>query len=432
MTNRSVTKAAVIGTAVEFYDLALFGLAAAIVFNDQFFPADAPLAGTLGSFTAFAVGFLARPIGGVVFGHVGDRLGRKPALVLTLLLMGLSTTCIGLLPTYEQAGIAAPILLVVLRLAQGFGAGAEFAGALVMVAETSDPRRRGLWASLPGTGVQIGILVATLVFTVFAPMPSFESWGWRVPFLLSLVGVGVGLFFRIRVPESELFERERARGVSRFPVLEVLRRQPRHLLIAVALNAPYGAIGYILNVFVLSYVTKTLGLPATVGLTANIVSSVVGIVLMPLFGLLADRVGRRPVFLGAALALSAFAFPMFWLIDTGRPVLVVLALTVGYGVCVTAMFAVLGSMLTELFGTRHRYSGIAVSREWTAALTSGPAPLVAATLVAGAGGASWPIALLLMGCSAVIVTAVLLAPETRAKELDDRLSHEPVGSHAVI
>ncbi|MEV4020768.1 MFS transporter [Nonomuraea angiospora] len=432
MTARAVTKAAVIGTAIEFYDLALFGLAAAIVFNDQFFPADAPLAGTLGSFAAFAVGFLARPIGGLVFGHVGDRVGRKPALVITLLLMGLATTGIGLLPTYDQVGLAAPIMLVALRLAQGFGAGAEYAGALVMVAEASDPRRRGLWASLPGAGVQIGILIATLVFTAVAPLPSFESWAWRVPFLLSLVGVGVGLFLRIRVPESELFQRERGRGLSRFPALEVFRRQPRSLLIAVAVNAPYGAIGYILNVFVLSYVTRTLGLPATVGLTGNLLSSAVAIALTPLFGLLADRVGRRPVFLGAALALSLFAFPMFWLIDTARPELVILAVTLGYGVCVTAMFAVLASMLTEWFGTRYRYSGIAIAREWTAALTSGPAPLVASALVAGAGGASWPIALLLVICGAIAFTAVLLAPETRARNLDGRLSQEPARSGAVI
>ncbi|MFI6817629.1 MFS transporter [Nonomuraea sp. NPDC050328] len=432
MTTRPVTKAAVIGTVIEFYDLALFGLAAAIVFNDQFFPADAPLAGTLGSFTAFAVGFLARPIGGVVFGHVGDRIGRKPALVITLLLMGLATTGIGLLPTYDQVGMAAPILLTLLRLAQGFGAGAEYAGAVVMVAEASEPRRRGLWASLPAAGVQMGILIATLVFTAVAPLPSFESWAWRVPFLLSLVGVGVGLFLRTRVRESELFQRERARGLSRFPALEVVRRQPRSLLIAVAVNAPYGAIGYILNVFVLSYVTRTLGLPATVGLTANVVSSAVAIVLTPLFGLLADRVGRRPVFLGAALALALFAFPMFWLLDTARPELVILAVTLGYGVCVTGMFAVLASMLTEWFGTRYRYSGIAIAREWTAALTSGPAPLVAAALVAAAGGASWPIAVLLVICAAIAFTAVLLAPETRATPLDGRVSQEPVGSGAVI
>ncbi|MGW0804719.1 MFS transporter [Nonomuraea sp. NPDC002799] len=427
-----MTKAAVIGTALEFYDHALFGLGAAIVFDEQFFPSDMPLAGTLGSFAAFAVGFLARPIGGVFFGHFGDRTGRKPMLVVTLLLMGLSTTGIGLLPTYDQVGLAAPVLLVLLRLTQGFGAGAEYAGALVMVAETSDPRRRGLWASLPGAGVQLGILTATLVFTAVTVLPSFETWGWRLPFLLSLVGVGGGLFLRFRLPESELFERERARGVSRFPALEVARRQPRILLIAFAANAPFGAIAYILNVFMLSYVTRTLGLPATVGLSAKLLAAAVAIAVTPLFGLLSDRLGRRPVFIGAALFLCAFAFPMFWMVDTGHPWLVILAVTVGYGVCVAGMFAVLASLLTELFDTRYRYSGVAIARESTAALTSGPAPLVAAALVAGAGGASWPIALLLVVCAAVTVIAVLLAPETRRRNLTENISERPVRASPVI
>ncbi|MEU8382104.1 MFS transporter [Streptosporangium sp. NPDC048865] len=432
MTRRPATKAAVIGTALEFYDHALFGLGAAIVFDEQFFPADAPLAGTIGSFAAFAVGFLARPIGGVMFAHFGDRVGRKPMLVTTLLLMGLSTAGIGLLPTYDQAGLAAPVLLVLLRLAQSFGAGAEYAGALVLMVETSDPRRRGLWASLPGAGVQIGILTATLVFTAVAALPSFETWGWRLPFLLSLVGVGVGLFLRFRVEESELFERERARGLSRFPALEVVRRQPRILLIAFAANAPFGAIAYILNVFMLSYVTRTLGLPAAVGLVAKLLSSAVAIAVTPLFGILADRVGRRPVFLGTALLLAVSAFPMFSLVDTGRPELVIPAIALGYGVCVAGMFAVLASLLAELFDTRHRYSGVAIAREWTAALTSGPAPLVAAALVAGAGGVSWPIALLLVVCAAIAFAAVLLAPETRHRSLGGAVGEPAIRAGAVI
>ncbi|NRQ33795.1 MHS family MFS transporter [Nonomuraea sp. NN258] len=432
MTGKPVTKAAVVGTAIEFYDHALFGLAAAIVLNGQFFPADSPAAGTLGAFAAFAVGFLARPIGGVVFGHLGDRVGRKPALVATLLLMGLSTAGIGLLPTYDQIGVAAPALLMLLRLAQGFGAGAEYAGALVLVAETSDPRRRGLWAALPGAGVQIGILTATLVFTAAAALPSFETWGWRLPFLISLVGVGVGLFVRFRTPESELFERERVRGLSRFPALEVVRRQPRSLLIAVAANAPFGALAYIINVFLLSYVTRTVGLPATVGLAANLSSSAAAIAVSPLFGLLADRVGRRPVFLGTAAFLAAYAFPMFWMVDTGRPELVIPAITLGYGVCVAGMFAVLASLLTELFDTRYRYSGIAIAREWTAALTSGPAPLVATALVTAAGGASWPIALLLVVCAAITFVAVLLAPETSGRDLTGAAAEAPVPARAGV
>ncbi|MFC4117812.1 MFS transporter [Nonomuraea zeae] len=418
MTSRRVVNAAVIGSVVEFYDFTLFGLAAALVFNEQFFPSASPVAGTLGAFATFAVGFFARPVGGAVFSHFGDRVGRRQMLVVTLLLMGVSTAGIGLLPTYETAGLLAPVLLTLLRVAQGFGAGAEYAGALVMTAEASDPRRRGLWAALPGAGVSAGILLATLVFTGAAALPFFETWGWRVPFLLSLAGVGVGLYFRFRVPESEIFERERSRGLSRFPMLEVVRRQPRSLLIVFVANAPFGAMSYIIQVFVLSYVTRTLGLPATVGLLANVACAAVAIVAGPLFGLLSDRVGRRPVFLGGAAFLAVFGFPMFWLLGTGDPVLVIVAVVLGYGGGITAMFAAQAALYTELFQTRYRYSGIAIAREWTAALTSGPAPFVATALVAGAGGASWPIALLITVCAVISYVAVALAPETRDTDLD--------------
>ncbi|TKK86201.1 MHS family MFS transporter [Herbidospora galbida] len=419
MTAKRVVSAAVVGSVVEFYDFALFGLAAALIFNDQFFPASSPVAGTLGSMAAFAVGFLARPIGGAVFSHFGDRVGRKPMLAATLLLMGISTAGMGLLPTYETAGVLAPILLVVLRLAQGFGAGAEYAGALVVAAEASEPRRRGLWASLPGMGVAIGMLLATLVFTAVSALPDFHTWAWRLPFLLSLVGVGVGLYVRSRLPESEVFERERRRGRSRFPMLEVLRRQPRSVLVAFFANAPFSAMGYIIQVFVLSYVSRTLGVSATVALIANLASSGLSIVTGPLFGLLSDRVGRRPVYLGGALFLLLFSFPMFWLLDTGHPVLIVLSVALAYGVGISALFAAQAALFAELFDTRYRYSGVAVVREWAAALVSGPAPLVATALAAAAGGASWPIAILMAGCALVCFTAVALAPETRDRDLNE-------------
>ncbi|WP_051759844.1 MFS transporter [Herbidospora cretacea] len=422
MTGKRVVSAAVVGSVVEFYDFALFGLAAALVFNDQFFPASSPVAGTLGAMAAFAVGFVARPIGGAVFGHFGDRVGRKPMLAATLLLMGVSTAAIGLLPTYETAGVLAPVLLVVARLAQGFGAGAEYAGALVLAAEAGEPRRRGLWASLPGTGVAVGMLLATLVFTAVSALPDFHAWAWRIPFLLSLVGVGVGLYVRSRLPESEVFQRERQRGRSRFPVLEVLRRQPRSVLIAFFANAPFSAMGYLIQVFVLSYVSGTLGVSPTVGLIANVASSGLSIVTGPLFGLLSDRVGRRPVFLGGALLLLLFSFPMFWLVDTGHPVLIVLSVAFAYGIGISAMFAAQAALFAEMFDTRYRYSGIAVVREWAAALVSGPAPLVATALVAAAGGASWPISILMASCALICFVAVVLAPETRDRDLNEPVS----------
>ncbi len=417
MTAKRLTKVAVIGSVIEFYDFTLFGLAAALTFTTHFFPADSPVAGTLGALATFAVGFVARPVGGFVLSHYGDRVGRRRMLVITLLLMGCSTAAIGLLPTYESVGLLAPALLVLLRVVQGFGAGAEYVGALVLVAESSDSPRRGLWAALPGAGIYAGALLATLVFTAASALPGFESWGWRVPFLLGLVGAGVGLYLRLGTAESAVFEQQRARGVARFPMLEVIRRQPKNLLIAFAANAPVGPISYIIQIFVLSYVTRNLGLPAMVGLVANVVATAVAVVAAPVAGMLTDRVGRRPVWLGGAAFMAIFAFPLFWLIETRVPILVILAVTLGQGVGVACILGAQASLYTELFHTRHRYSGIVIAREWTAALTSGPAPLVATALLAAAGGATWPIALLLMGCAAVSFVAILFAPETRRTSL---------------
>ncbi|MGK5553220.1 MFS transporter [Actinomadura kijaniata] len=435
MSSTRLARAAVIGGVVEFYDFALFGLASALIFNERFFPHASPLAGTLGALAAFAVGFLARPLGGMVFGHYGDRLGRRRILIVTLLLMGLSTTAIGLLPGYGTIGVLAPLLLVVLRILQGFGAGAEYVGALVLVAESSDAPRRGWWSALPGAAATAGTLLATLVFTAVSALPGFEEWLWRLPFLLSLAGVAVGLYLRSRVRESALFERQRAAGISRFPLLEVVREQPRSLTVAFFAQSGLGPLSYIIQIFVLSHVTRSLGLSPTVALAANVVAMLVAVVATPLFGGLTDRIGRRPVWLAGAAFMTVFAFPMFWLVETGSPLLVVLAVTLGQGVGVASMFGAQGALCAELFHTRHRYSGIAAAREWTAALTSGPAPFVATALAAGAGGRTWPIALLMVGCAAVCFTAVAFAPETRDWDLAEAgpaAGAEPVAAATVM
>lgn len=414
MHRSRLATAAAIGSVVEFYDFSLFGLAAALIFNKQFFAEH----GLLGSLAAFAVGFLARPVGGMVFSHFGDRLGRKRVLTVTLLLMGLSTTGIGLLPTYATAGVLAPILLVVLRLSQGFGAGAEYVGALVLVAESHDTPRRGFWSALPGAATSAGALLATLVFAGVSVLPGFEEWLWRVPFLLSLAGVGVGLYLRFQVEESAMFERQRAVAVSRFPLLEVIREQPRSLAVAFLAHAGLGPISYVIQVFVLSYVTGTLGLPTSVALAANVVALLVAVFTTPMFGRLSDRIGRRPVWLAGAAFMTIFAFPMFWLVETGSPLLVVLAVALGQGGGVACMFGVQAALYAELFPTRYRYSGITIAREWAAALSSGPAPFVAAALVADAGGRVWPIALLMMGCATVCYVSVRSTAETSRRSLE--------------
>lgn len=419
-SRRRAAAASMVGSVVEYYDFTLFGLAAALVFGDQFFPETSSMAGTLASLATFAVGFGARPIGGVVFSHVGDRLGRKPMMVMTLILMGVATAGIGLLPSYRTIGLAAPVLLVTLRLLQGFGAGAEYVGALVVAAEAGDRRRRGLLTALPGTGVFLGILVATVVFAGVSALPDeqFDSWGWRVPFLLSLAAVLVGLYFRSRVEETPVFEEAVAdRAPEGLPIVEVVRRQPRMLLLAMAANGPFVAISYLIQVFVLSYVTKELDMGDAMGLTANVTASALAIVATPLFGALSDRVGRRPVWLGGAAFLAVFAFPMFWLIDTEIPVLVVTAVVLGLAVGISSMYAAQASLLAEMFEARFRLSGIALSRESTAALIGGPAPLVASALLNWSDGASWPIALLVLLFALISFLAVLAVPETRGADL---------------
>ncbi|MFF4198323.1 MFS transporter [Nonomuraea sp. NPDC001831] len=415
-----VAAAGMVGSVVEYYDFTLFGLAAALVFGEHFFPKSSPAAATLASLATFAVGFLARPLGGVIFSHYGDRVGRKPMMVITLLLMGFATAAIGVLPDHGSIGLLAPILLVALRLLQGLGAGAEYVGALVMSAESGDVRRRGLLAALPGTGVFIGILLATLTFSGISSLPKeqFDSWGWRLPFLLSLLGVALGLYFRARVAETPVFtELKEAGATGRAPVAEVIRRQPRRLLLAMAANGPFVAISYLIQVFVLSYVTTTLGVPKGVGLAANVTASALSIVATPLFGALSDRVGRKPVWFGGAGFLAVFAFPMFWLLGTRSPALIVVAVSLGLAVGVASMYAAQASLFAELFEARFRLSGIALARESTAALIGGPAPLVASAVLTWAGGASWPIAALVCVFAVISLVAVLAVPETRGADL---------------
>ncbi|MDH2429621.1 MFS transporter [Sphaerisporangium sp. TRM90804] len=416
-----VEAASVVGTVIESYDFALFGLGAALLFGELFFPPTGQATALLASLATFAVGFFVRPLGALVLGNLGDRVGRSPMMVFTLVLMGLATAGIGLLPTYDTVGVLAPALLVLLRLLQGFGAGAEYVGAILVVAESGGTRRRGLRASLPGTGFFLGVLLATLAFTAVSLLPAaqFASWGWRVPFLLSAVTVLVGLYFRLAVEETEAFTRFRAQDrPARFPILEVVRRRPRSVLIATAANGPMVALYYLVQVFVLSYLTGALGLPSAVGLVANIVASLVAIAAVPLCGALSDRVGRRPVWLGGSAFLMAFAFPLFWLVQTRDPVLVVTALALVAG-ALGAMVAAQAALFAELFETRYRFSGFALARESSAAVIAGPTPFAAAALLQGYGGATWPIALMVVALGAVAFTAVLFAPETRHVSLTD-------------
>jgi MFS transporter, MHS family, shikimate and dehydroshikimate transport protein len=418
-TVRRAVLASFIGTTVEWYDFFLYGTAAALVFSKLFFPTFAPGAGTMAAFATYAVGFFARPVGGIVFGHFGDKIGRKSMLVTTLMLMGVATFCIGLLPTYHQAGILAPILLVTLRFVQGFGVGGEWGGAVLMAVEHGHAGRRGLLASCVQAGMPIGLLLANGAFMICSQMDEskFLVWGWRVPFLLGILLLGVGLFIRLRVLESPVFTAiQNESPPPKMPVLEVLRTHPRNVLLAMGARFAENAFFYIFTVFVLSYGATQLGLTSSTMLNGVLLGSAVQFFAIPLFGALSDRLGRRPVYLGGAVFLALFAFPFFRMVDSGNNTVIALAITIGL-IGHAAMYGPQAAFFSELFGTRVRYTGASLGYQLASPLAGGLAPLIATALLGASGGKPWTVAVYLLFMSAITIISVWLAAETHRVDL---------------
>ncbi|HZP87546.1 MAG TPA: MFS transporter, partial [Burkholderiales bacterium] len=394
-SHRRVILASAVGSALEWYDFFIYGTAAALVFGDLFFPKSDPAVATLLAFATFGVGFIARPFGGLVFGRLGDRIGRKPVLIITLLLVGGGTFLIGLLPTYQTAGVWAPIMLVALRLVQGFGAGAEYGGAVIMAVEHAPAGKRGLFGSWAPIGVTVGNLLAAGVFFVFSSLPkdAFLSWGWRVPFLLSIVLIAFGFYIRARVAETPVFsEIATYNKAARSPVREALRQHRREFFVVIGARLAENGLGYLFPVFALNYMTKTLGMQKSMVLTGIMTAYVISIFTIPLFSWLSDRVGRRPVYLAGALFSAALAFPFFLMVDTGTPTLVWLALVLALAVGVAAMFGPQAAYFAELFGARLRYTGFAFARELGSILAGGPAPFISGLLLIWAGNRPWGVA----------------------------------------
>ncbi|AHY45899.1 MFS transporter, metabolite:H+ symporter (MHS) family protein [Rubrobacter radiotolerans] len=417
---RKVALASFIGTAIEWYDYFLYGTAAALVFGVLFFPDFSPLAGTLAAFTTFAVGFFARPVGGIIFGHFGDKIGRKAMLVTTLLIMGIATFLIGLLPTFETIGVWAPILLVTLRVLQGFGVGGEWGGAILMAVEHSPRGRRGFYGSWPQMGVPAGLLLGTGAMYLFATLPeeAFLSWGWRVPFLFSIVLVGVGLYIRLAIEESPAFQRVRnTNTTARMPIVDVLRTYPRSVLIAMGLRVAENGAFYVFTVFVLTYVTTQLGLPNSLALLGVMIAAAVELFTIPFFGSLSDRLGRRPVYMMGAVATLLFAFPFFWFINTQVGVFIWLAIVLAL-VGHAAMYGTQGAFFSELFGTRVRYSGASLGYQLASVFAGGLSPIIAVALLAWAGS-YWPVALYLCFMALITIASVYLASETFRDEISD-------------
>jgi metabolite-proton symporter len=418
-STRRVVIASFIGTTIEWYDFFLYGTASALVFNKLFFPNFDPLAGTMAAFATYAVGFFARPVGGIVFGHFGDKIGRKSMLVTTLMLMGVATVLIGLLPTYSQIGVWAPILLVLLRFVQGFGVGGEWGGAVLMAVEHGAQGRRGFYASWVQAGVPVGLLLANAVFMLASSMDekAFLSWGWRVPFLLGVLLLGVGMFIRLKIIESPVFTQAKMEDAGpKVPILAVLRDHPRNVLLAMGARFAENAFFYIFTVLVLSYGSQQLGMPKATLLNAVLIGSAVQLIVIPCFGALSDHVGRRPVYLGGAFFLMLFAFPFFWMIESRQTVLVVLAVVIGL-IGHAAMYGPQAAFFSELFGTRVRYSGASLGYQLASPLAGGLAPLIATALLDQSGGRPWSVALYLIFMAVITLISVWLAEETSRKSL---------------
>jgi MFS transporter, MHS family, shikimate and dehydroshikimate transport protein len=404
-----------IGSCLEWYDFFLYGNASAVVFNKLFFPTLPPAVGTLVAFGSFAAGFLVRPLGGLFFGHLGDRMGRKNVLVTTLVLVGGATFLIGCLPSYASIGVAAPILLVALRLVQGFGAGAEYGGAVIYAVEHAPAHRRGWFGSWSPMGVSLGTLLAAGAFAWSASLPEqqFLAWGWRVPFWLSLILVGAGLYLRLRLTESPVFvQARRRRDVLRAPIKEAIARQPRSFLVVIGARFAENGLGYLFPTWSISYLTGQLAYSRSAALTAVTLATCAQLVMVPVWAVLSDRIGRKPVYAGAAIFCALFAAPYFLLLGTRSTPWVLFAMAVAVGVGVAGMFGPQAAYFAELFGPRVRYSGFAFAREVGSVLAGGPAPVLATLLLAWGGGAPWGVAGYMALLALISAVAVLCGPET--------------------
>ena len=416
---RKVGVASLIGTSLEWYDFFIYGTAAALVFNKLFFPSFEPLVGTLLAFTTYAVGFIARPLGGVVFGHYGDRLGRKNVLVVTLLLMGISTFGIGVLPTHATIGVWAPVLLVLLRFLQGLGLGGEWGGAVLMTLESGNPQRRGLNASWPQVGVPIGLLLANAVLSLIGAVTTAEAflaWGWRVPFLLSGLLVLVGLWIRLTIAESPLFrDVQVSQAKAAAPIVEVLRRYPKQVLLAIGARVGVDVAFYTFVLFITTYVATYLGLPRQYALNAVLIAAAIQVAAIPFFGHLSDRFARRPVYLFGAIGAAVWVFVFFALIDTGQFALILLAAVVAL-IFHAAMYGPQAAFIAEMFPTKVRYTGASMGYQLAGILGGALAPIISVALL-DRFDTSVVVSVYAVAMLLVTIICVLVAPETSKIDL---------------
>ncbi|WP_406143349.1 MFS transporter [Streptomyces sp. NBC_01012] len=427
---RKVVTASALGTTVEYYDFTLYATTAALVFDKVFFPDASPLVGTLAAFATYFVGYAARPLGGIIFGHYGDRIGRKNVLITTMLMMGLGTFAIGLLPSYDSIGMAAPLLLVLIRLIQGLGMGGEYGGGVLMALEYSPPSRQGFFTSLVHIGTPAGVLIPVGLVTVLdstLPSGSYDSWAWRLPFLASILLVGVGVWMRLHVTESPEFVKMREdREVQSLPVREVLTRRTRTVVLSVLAKIAESGLFNIYYVVAITYVTAELDLPKGPVLLAVLIACAVECLTLPLFGALSDRIGRRKVYVAGALFQAVLALPFFLLIETGQFWAYAVGMTLGLGIGHAAMYGAQGALFSNLYPVDVRYTGLSVTQQFGATLGGGLSPLIGTALLSlGGGHWSW----LIVYCVAVAFVSGLAASRLRQGEAGATpdLVHRPAG-----
>ena len=405
--------ASTVGTTIEWYDFFLYGTASALVFPAVFFPNSTPVNGILLSFATQAVGFGARPVGAIIFGHYGDRIGRRGTLIATLMLMGIATALMGVLPSYGAIGVAAPVLLVVLRLLQGIGVGGEWGGSVLLSMEWGSQRRRGFAASWPQVGVPIGLLLSTGLVKLFSAIAgdSFNTWGWRIPFLLSLVLVVIGLYVRLRVRESPAFNQvKRQNAIIKLPVWQVLKEQPREVITSAFVRLSEQAPFYIFVTFVLAYGTDQLGMSKDSLLNDTLIAAAIGLVSVPLFGFLSDLIGRRLMYGIGIVCVGLYIFPYFGLLNTKAAGLVMLGIVLSL-VFHDMQYGPQAALIAESFGTATRYSGAGIGYQLASVIAGGPAPLIAAAILDATGSSTW-ISVYLIGCCVLAMGALLLMPRT--------------------
>jgi MFS transporter, MHS family, shikimate and dehydroshikimate transport protein len=424
---RRVAAATAIGTAVEWYDFFIYGTAAALVFNKLFFPSFEPLVGTLAALSTYAVGFIARPLGGVVFGHIGDKVGRKGALVATLLIVGLGTFAIGLMPSYERIGMWAPIALVVIRLLQGFGVGGEQGNAILIMCEHAPPEWRGFYGSWVQIGAPAGFLLPSGLFAILTATQSeetFLAWGWRIPFLLSIVLVGIGLYIRLKLTESPLFVKvRRQHAEDSRPVVDAVREFSRPILLGSGAKIAESALFTIYAVVVVAYAVNR-GIPKNVIANAILIAVAVELFTLPLFGAISDRIGRRPVYLGGAVLQLVMAFPFFMLVNTGHRALVWLAMVLVLSVGHAAMYGPQAAFFSELFPTRLRASGVSLIQQVGSLIGGGMASIITAWLLQRSGGEPWLIAGYIAVLAAITAASAVALPETAPRVAGGRAEEE--------